>query len=484
MSLLLGYVSILCWLNAQIPQIIENFKLGSAESLSLPFLINWLLGDISNLIGCILTHQLPFQMYLAIYFCIADIILFGQWIYYSRRDRYKRLVQHDMPDIMVGDLPEISETDHRRHSLHPAPSLSGRPRHSRRVTSATVTAAPAASTTATAIPPLHHDLVLDGGAELGSDLEQAENLSPLMHRPRTRRATTASDISHRRSTSIVLFGVMLFTLRQTWPSDSTLEAHFGSGSLTGSFPVQGRVFARADLSQDEMITDEPTDVNIVQLGRIFAWVCTVFYLSSRMPQLWKNYKRKSVQGLSILMFFWAAMGNLSYTLSILNSREAVDPTTRQKFLREAVPYVLGSSGTLMFDLSIFCQWLYYTGKFRCLDRVLDRVFGTHRSHRRHGPRIGHRHHHARQQGSHPSRLDSMALSPSGSQSGLYNILVDEEDPDLVQYSNLEDPKASKTAVTGGSDTLASGINVHEGRMHTSSSSSSLPAMAAGQTHSP
>jgi len=263
------------------------------------------------------------QLYLAIYFCIADIILFGQWIYYSRQDRYKRLAQHDMPDIVVGDLPEISETDHHRQSFHPTPSPSSRPRHSRRTTSATVSAAPKASTTATAILPLHHDLVQGEGADLGSDLEQAENLSPLMHRPRTRRATTASDISHRRryipfsfhgygrgadshltvvspsrfytvyccSTSIVLFGLMLLTLRQTWPTDSTLEAHFGSGSLaTNSLPVKGRVFARADLSQDEANVDEPTDVNIVQLGRIFAWVCTVFYLSSRMPQLWKNVR--------------------------------------------------------------------------------------------------------------------------------------------------------------------------------------------------
>ena len=91
------------------------------------------------------------------------------------------------------------------------------------------------------------------------------------------------------STSIVLFGLVLLTLGQTWPTDSTLEAHSGS-LITSSFPVKGRVFARAGHSQDRSIVDEPTEVNIVQLGRIFAWVCTVFYLSSRMPQLWKNVR--------------------------------------------------------------------------------------------------------------------------------------------------------------------------------------------------
>ncbi|KAF9355720.1 hypothetical protein BGX26_006229 [Mortierella sp. AD094] len=196
--------------------------------------------------------------------------------------------------------------------------------------------------------------------------------------------------------------------------------------------VVGRVFARS-LEGENLLGDDPSppaDQNIIIMGRIFAWVCTVFYLSSRMPQLWKNFKRKSVQGLSILMFFWAAMGNLTYSLSILNSADAVNPDTRQKFLREAVPYLLGSSGTLMFDVSIFAQWLYYTGKLH--------VFGiglkSHRHHR-------HRHYHPRQAGRSrsQSRVESMVLSPSGSQSGrLYNILVNEEDDEDadVEIDNL------------------------------------------------
>src|SRR5687768_14261750 len=110
------------------------------------------------------------------------------------------------------------------------------------------------------------------------------------------------------------------------------------------------------------------------------------------------------------MFFWAAMGNLTYTLSILNSADAVNPETRKRALLEAVPYVLGSSGTLMFDVSIFVQWLYYTGKLR--------VFGIHskRYHHHHHHR---RHHQSRSRESRPiSRVESMLLSASPSQSGM------------------------------------------------------------------
>ncbi|KAG0248597.1 hypothetical protein BG011_010116 [Mortierella polycephala] len=271
--------------------------------------------------------------------------------------------------------------------------------------------------------------VESSGADADIDLEQAGNLSPLLPKTRSRRATTTSDIAHRRSTSIVLFGLMMLTMRQTLPGQDTatttaslFSQTSGSADMTNAV---GRVFARA-LEGEQ---DEPSsDPHIVQLGRIFAWVCTVFYLSSRMPQLWKNFKRKSVQGLSILMFFWAAMGNLTYTLSILNSADAVNPETRAKFLLEAVPYVLGSSGTLMFDVSIFGQWLYYTGKLRFL-----------------GLRPRHRHHHhhssrsrSRSQSQSRSlasrsfpRLSSMALSTTGSQSG-YNILVDDEDRDWTE----------------------------------------------------
>ncbi|KAG0338374.1 hypothetical protein BG004_007252 [Podila humilis] len=202
------------------------------------------------------------------------------------------------------------------------------------------------------------------------------------------------------------------------------------GSTATHHLKQGRIYARGFDDNDNHGTAPPEspDQSIVQLGRIFAWVCTVFYLSSRMPQLWKNYKRKSVQGLSILMFFWAAMGNLTYTLSILNSADAVNPETSSRFLREAVPYVLGSSGTLMFDVSIFGQWLYYTGKLSGFCRICRR---SRRSRHRH------RHHHHRVRGSHSnSGIHSMALSPSGSQSVLYNALVDDEEDgpdDFIQH---------------------------------------------------
>ena len=39
-STLLGYSSILAWLGAQLPQLVENWRNGSVEGLALPFLVS------------------------------------------------------------------------------------------------------------------------------------------------------------------------------------------------------------------------------------------------------------------------------------------------------------------------------------------------------------------------------------------------------------------------------------------------------------
>jgi hypothetical protein len=67
-------------------QLMENFRRKRAESLSWLFVAIWLTGDLSNLTGCLLTGQLPFQTYLASYFVMMDTLLMFQWVYYNRND--------------------------------------------------------------------------------------------------------------------------------------------------------------------------------------------------------------------------------------------------------------------------------------------------------------------------------------------------------------------------------------------------------------
>ncbi|KAI9314794.1 PQ loop repeat-domain-containing protein, partial [Dichotomocladium elegans] len=260
-SLLLGYLSIFFWLNAQLPQVIENYRIGSAESLSFNFLSIWLAGkcphhhhppcDLANLIGCILTNQLPFQRYLSTYFVCIDICLLCQWIYYNRYTKKWK---------------SASSLSNYKNKKTPDP------------------------------------------------------LSRVFQHPSVR-------------TPLLIEGQAV---------KKTLEDELASYSASSS-----------PSKCDETIVAALLD-NTLIIGRVFAWICTSLYLMSRLPQIYKNYRRKSIDGLSPTLFLCAACGNLTYASSIL-----LNPSSSRQSLIEAIPYLIGSLGTLSFDFTIFCQFLWY-----------------------------------------------------------------------------------------------------------------------------
>lgn len=55
------------------------------------------------------------------------------------------------------------------------------------------------------------------------------------------------------------------------------------------------------------------------------------------------------------LFLCAAAGNLTYTLGIL-----LNPNQNRQTMLEAIPYILGSAGTLVFDVTIYIQHAVYS----------------------------------------------------------------------------------------------------------------------------
>jgi uncharacterized protein with PQ loop repeat len=93
------------------------------------------------------------------------------------------------------------------------------------------------------------------------------------------------------------------------------------------------------------VDDVPDDSDMTEwVGHIFAWVCCLFYLTSRLPQILENHRRKSTQGINIALFAAALCGNLFYTIGISTNPLAYNIDTRREFLLNALPYVLGSAG--------------------------------------------------------------------------------------------------------------------------------------------
>ena len=61
----------------QVPQLIENYKSGSADGISLVFLAIWFIGDVTNLFGALWAGLVPTVIALAMYFCVADLVRQG-----------------------------------------------------------------------------------------------------------------------------------------------------------------------------------------------------------------------------------------------------------------------------------------------------------------------------------------------------------------------------------------------------------------------
>lgn len=453
-SELLGYASIACWLGAQFPQVIENYKRKSCEGLALPFLCNWLLGDFSNLVGCLLTHQLPFQTYLATYFCIVDCSLLVQYFYYyysrgpetlsevyvrtrsrtistARRlsldaSHYRTLStvagnvaaaaalaafpephpehrvtrKHLVDQPLVDTTPQVveeaqDEVDDAVLSALSESLHSGRKRVSwsqerhDHQPSARSQASPVVPKSLQITAPQREFAAFSRGRpeQRVADAEEVE-----VEQPGSRAASghRTSSRASRRGASMVLLGFgVLFSVGALTNTHSRSLAGRGDSigrvlvdevnlphPMTAS-SVQGTAY-HASLSDAGVMTvelplilrqnesrsqseDSPSTERII--GRIFAWLCTSLYLTSRLPQIWKNYVRKSVEGLSIYLFVFAFLGNFFYVCSILTSPEAhMPPPASTKFFKESIPYLLGSGGTLIFDVTIVSQSFIYRGK--------------------------------------------------------------------------------------------------------------------------
>jgi uncharacterized protein with PQ loop repeat len=88
------------------------------------------------------------------------------------------------------------------------------------------------------------------------------------------------------------------------------------------------------------------------IGEIIGWVTTTFYIVGRFPQIWLNYKNKSTEGLSVLMYIFAILGNASYIAVF-----TIDPQT----IQTNMPWIVSSTGMIVLDLYITYQNYYYVG---------------------------------------------------------------------------------------------------------------------------
>lgn len=332
LSTLLGILSIVSWLFAQLPQIFKNHALKSASGLSIYFLAEWLLGDATNLLGALLTRQATWQVVVAAYYVTVDLALVCQYIWYSHIRPWQ---QFRVEDRNMGSRKRGSSGS-RDVIIGVSPGSGG--------SSPVKSPGPEGKATSDAKPEAPKSIPWRIKDSLFSPREK----SSLSSSSRTvSRPGTSSGALGPSPKTVLLISMLCAILADASPLTIN-TAHPDS--------------------------DPHSTCNITEaIGRILSWISTVLYLGSRLPQLYKNFRRRSTAGLSPTLFVAAFFGNLFYSTSLLTNPFAwssyppyglhgwVGPegSERGTWLSLAAPFWLGAAGVLGLDGAVGAQFLMY-----------------------------------------------------------------------------------------------------------------------------
>ncbi|XP_039012473.1 probable vacuolar amino acid transporter YPQ1 isoform X2 [Hibiscus syriacus] len=319
-----GIISLVCWGVAEIPQIVTNFKTKSGHGVSLLFLLTWVAGDVFNLVGCLLEPAtLPTQFYTALLYTISTVVLVLQSVYYEyisswckrRRMKSNHTVEDEKEPLKPG----------KNESGIPIPKARGRA-HTRREFYYTSARSLAGSGT----PPFRTYMsVAKSGPSamaLGSD-SSSEDESALVSskksgtRPRPIPGAAAS------------YGTFLATsVNLPLGSKAWMEIKTG--------------FTNRRLLQELRMEHSA-------FGQWLGWLMAAIYMGGRIPQIWLNIKRGSVEGLNPLMFIFALIANATYVASILVR------TSEWESIKANMPWLLDAVVCVALDLFIILQYIYY-----------------------------------------------------------------------------------------------------------------------------
>ncbi|KAL8788929.1 MAG: hypothetical protein Q9213_001452 [Squamulea squamosa] len=338
-STTLGILSIVSWLFAQLPQLFKNYKLKSASGLSIYFLGEWLLGDLTNLLGALLTRQAVWQVVVAAYYVTVDVCLVAQYFWYSYykpwRERSLSAIDLDYDDSGDGRVTEPLL------DMAPSQIASG---------SGTKTKFSGKDNNRQPTSPTEPKPI---GKSMFRNVKYSWSTEE--------KATPSS--SYR-------------SIRRPHGSPSPLTSPNTLLMISFSLAVFAKASPVSHLDQDSATSAANKAGAVETAGRILSWMSTFLYFGSRLPQIYKNYKRRSTAGLSPTLFIAAFFGNLFYSSSLLTNPLAwnnsppyglhgwvgAEGSDRATWLSLAIPFFLGAAGVLAMDGIVGIQFLMFGEK--------------------------------------------------------------------------------------------------------------------------
>ena len=331
-STALGIFSIIAWLFAQVPQIYKNYTLKSASGLSVFFLTEWLFGDLTNLLGSLLTGQAQWQVGLATYYVTVDVCLMSQYLWYTHFQFWtrRRLLVYKADgnegDDSPSEVPVAMDSDEMGTGV-------ARPEQNPR---AGEPKAPEPS---------------------GNDHGQTQLLNASKALILTEKPTQSIPIPPRPSNAAIRMSqkALFVTLFCVTAAATPLHEPYAH-----------------QYNEDNALQ---ASSRLEFVGRIFSWMSALLYLGSRFPQIYKNAMRRSTSGLSPYMFLAAFCGNFLYSAAVVANPLAwasyppygahgwVGPegSDRLSWIALAAPFWLGAAGVLVLDATVGVQFLVYGG---------------------------------------------------------------------------------------------------------------------------
>lgn len=354
--------SIALWMVAQFPQFYTNYKTKTVDALSPFFLAQWLLGDTGNILGCLLTgNQQPTTTYTAMYFVLSDIILLIQFVYYGSLARRRERIY---------SYAKRQRRQHRRRVRFDSAPRDGAGGAGLSAEGAGGAAAAAGGEAGRGVVDSVSGRLEGGGAGMESGGAAASGGdrgggscsgaaayvaggSRAHHRHKREADPVHAALGDGEAGSAACYAAASAKVA------GTLACAASVGLVAAHVSLQGGLgrgdAAAASMASRVLLEGGPHHRPpwIRAAGVVAGYTSTVLYLSSRVPQIMLNHKRKSVEGLALGMFVCALGANITFGAGIL-----IRARDWQAVVQQA-PWIIGSLGTVVLDACILCQfWLY------------------------------------------------------------------------------------------------------------------------------
>lgn len=353
-SFVLGSISVVVWVVAEIPQIITNYRTKSTEGLSVTFLVTWMIGDLFNLFGCLLEPAtLPTQLYMAVLYTIITLALGSQAIYYGYiypQLKYKKQLKVETftkagQVDKASDAEQTIEFDNSYRGTNPSSPIPLPARPQRISTGRELFYQSARYLSKSQTP--------TAGSILAQRMSSTATLDSIQENLLGSAIATKSAPSLKIKNTLCFVSTLTFlgAINLLQPLDKRVNP------MVSNPRQQFVIYVGRKLFQQLQVSDDPLPKSDVSgssgIGTFFGWMMTFIYLGGRLPQICLNIRRGHFEGLNPLMFLFALIGNATYVASILvisMDWSKIGPN---------FPWLVDAGGCVLLDFFILMQFIYF-----------------------------------------------------------------------------------------------------------------------------